>query len=67
MIENIYRVTDITADMTVNEIITRHPATVAVFRRHGIDSCCGGGLELGEVARRHKIDFVSLLAELERV
>jgi regulator of cell morphogenesis and NO signaling len=57
---------DITADLTVNEIITRHPATVAVFQRHGIDSCCGGALPLAEVARKHRIDFIALLAELEQ-
>ena len=67
MIEHVYRVTDITADMTVNEVITQHPATVAVFNKHGIDSCCGGGLKLADVARKHRIDFIALLAELEQV
>lgn len=67
MIEHIYRVSDITAEMTVNEIITQHPETMAVFRKHGIDSCCGGALTLAEVARKHRIDFIVLLAELERV
>ena len=43
---------EITADMTINEIITQHPETVAVFNRHKIDSCCGGGLPLAEVARK---------------
>ena len=56
---------EITADMTVNEIITQHPETVAVFGKHGIDSCCGGALTLAEVARKHRIDFIALLAELE--
>ena len=56
---------DITAEMTINEIITQHPETVAVFNRHGIDSCCGGGLPLAEVARKHRLDFIALLAELE--
>ena len=56
---------EITAEMTVNEIITEHPETVAVFSRHGIDSCCGGALPLAEVARKHRLDFIALLAELE--
>ena len=56
---------EITADMTVNEIITQHPETVAVFQRLGIDSCCGGALPLAEVARKHRLDFIALLAELE--
>ena len=57
---------EITAGMTVNEIITLHPEAVAVFQRHGIDSCCGGGLPLTEAARRHRLDFIALLAELEQ-
>lgn len=57
---------EITADQTVNEIITRHPRTMAVFERHGIDSCCGGGLQLAEVARKHRLDFIALLAELDQ-
>jgi regulator of cell morphogenesis and NO signaling len=56
---------EVTAQMTVNEIITQHPATVAVFSRHGIDACCGGGLPLAEVARKHRLDFIALLTELE--
>ena len=56
---------DITAEMTINEIITQHPETVAVFSRHGIDSCCGAALPLAEVARKHRLDFIALLAELE--
>ena len=56
---------EITAEMTVNEIITLHPETVAVFKRLGIDACCGGALPLAEVARKHRFDFIALLAELE--
>ncbi|HET9426091.1 MAG TPA: DUF542 domain-containing protein [Gemmatimonadaceae bacterium] len=57
---------DITADMTVNQIIAEHPETVAVFNRLGIDACCGGAMPLDEVARKHRFDFIALLAELEQ-
>jgi regulator of cell morphogenesis and NO signaling len=57
---------EITADMTVNQVITQYPETVAIFSKHRIDSCCGGGLSLTEVARRHRLDFIALLAELEQ-
>jgi regulator of cell morphogenesis and NO signaling len=57
---------EITAGMTVNEIISKHPETIAVFSRHRIDSCCGGALPLAEVARKHRLDFIALLAELEQ-
>lgn len=56
---------EITADMTINEIIADHPETLQIFNRHGIDSCCGGGLALSEVARKHRLSFIGLLSELE--
>ena len=58
--------TEITAEMSVNEIITQRPETVAVFKRLGIDACCGGALPLAEVARKHRFDYIALLAELDR-
>lgn len=57
---------DITAEMTVNQVVAEHPETLAVFNRLGIDACCGGALPLAEVARKHRFDFIALLAELER-
>jgi regulator of cell morphogenesis and NO signaling len=57
---------EITATMTVNEVISQHPETIAVFNRHRIDSCCGGALPIAEVARKHRLDFIALLAELEQ-
>lgn len=60
------RVNEMTAEMTVNEIVAEHPETLAVFTRLGIDACCGGGLPLAEEARKHRFDFIALLAELER-
>lgn len=57
---------DITAEMTVNQVVAEHPETLAVFNRLGIDACCGGALPLAEVAKKHRFDFIALLAELER-
>ena len=57
---------EIHADMTVNEIIRDHPETRAVFSRLGIDTCCGGALPLAEAARKHRVDFIVLLADLEQ-
>ncbi len=46
--------------LSVNDVIQRYPAVVAVFSRYGIDSCCGGALPVAEAASRHKIDPVVL-------
>jgi len=50
--------------MTVNEIIARSPATVAVFNAWGIDACCGGAVPLAEAAERDGADLDGLLAAL---
>ena len=51
-----------TADMTVNEIVARFPATVAAFNQFGVDTCCGGGVPLQLAAERDGLDPEALLA-----
>ena len=54
--------------MTVREVIERHPATLAVFNRHGLMGCGGsqGPIEpLGWFAHVHHVELAPLLAELE--
>jgi regulator of cell morphogenesis and NO signaling len=43
------------------------PDAVSVFARHGIDTCCGGGLPVEEAARRHGVDVDDLLREVGKV
>jgi iron-sulfur cluster repair protein YtfE (RIC family) len=54
----------VTADLTVNEVTLRVPASIPVFARWGIDSCCGGARTLAAVAERHALDLDGLVAEL---
>ena len=49
---------------TVNEHIVRHPETIAIFNRFGIDTCCGGGEPIADAARRDGADLDALLAAL---
>jgi hybrid cluster-associated redox disulfide protein len=59
----------ITKEMTIGEIIARHPETVPVFRRYGLD-CSGCQIaefeELEHGAGVHKVDVALLLDELNR-
>lgn len=48
----------------VNDVIARHPETVAVFNRFGIDACCGGAASLVEAAARDGANLDLLLAAL---
>ncbi len=49
---------------SVNEVIARHPATIAVFIEHGIDTCCGGGASVEVAAAKAAVDPQRLCAEL---
>jgi len=40
---------EIDCGWTVDEIIRRHPAAMAVFNRFGIDTCCGAMMTVEEV------------------
>jgi len=55
-----------TLEMTVNEVIRRIPASVALFSRYGIDACCGGSLTVEEAARRHGVDPDELLDQVRK-
>ena len=59
--------THVEAGATVNEIVARHPETIAVFNRFGIDSCCGGGVPLGDAAHRDGAELDALLRALDEV
>lgn len=54
----------ITPDMTVNEIATRYPKTLAVLTARGLDTCCGGAHPLQMAAQAHGVDLGEVLAEL---
>ena len=60
--------TETTIDSTasVNDVIARYPATIAVFNKFGLDTCCGGAAPIAVAARRDGADLAALLAELRR-
>ena len=57
---------DNTIDTTVsvNEMVARHPETMPVFNRFGLDTCCGGGAPIAEAARRDGADLDALVKAL---
>ena len=57
--------THIASTETLNEIVARYPAALAVLSRFGMDTCCGGALPLAEAAQHHGLDVAELLAALE--
>lgn len=51
---------------TVHDVIGRLPGAEEVFRRFGIDTCCGGELPVAVAAEHHDVELETLLSELER-
>ena len=52
--------------MTVNEAARSVPGALAVFKRRGLDACCGGEHTLEDACARHGIDVRDVLEELRR-
>jgi iron-sulfur cluster repair protein YtfE (RIC family) len=48
-------------ELSVNEVMKRHPVTMEIFNRFGIDTCCGANASVTEAARRDGVDIDSLL------
>jgi len=52
---------------TVAEIVTENIKTAHVFKKHGIDFCCGGGITIEKACRKKNIDVALLENELANV
>lgn len=52
---------------TVREVVVEDYRTAAVFRKYGLDFCCGGGATIERACRKKNIDADHLLQELHAV
>src|SRR5690606_11324552 len=51
-------------ELTVGQLVARHPQTARVFEIHGIDYCCGGKRTLESACAREGADVDAVRAEL---
>jgi regulator of cell morphogenesis and NO signaling len=52
------------AARSLGEIATALPGATAIFRRHKLDFCCGGGVPLAEATTRRGLPLAEIEAEL---
>ncbi|WP_103071610.1 iron-sulfur cluster repair di-iron protein [Aquimarina sediminis] len=57
----------ITENKTVAEIVTENIKTAHIFKKYGIDFCCGGGVSVKTACSDKDIDFTVLEKELSAV
>ncbi|MGE0040061.1 MAG: iron-sulfur cluster repair di-iron protein [Vicinamibacterales bacterium] len=53
-----------TSTTTLAELATTHPAASRVFRRRGLDFCCGGRRPLADVCETRGLDADAILGEI---
>ena len=58
---------NITEENTVAEIVTDNIKTSDVFKKYGIDFCCGGGISIKKVCEKHHISFDELKEDLLKI
>lgn len=56
--------TDLTPDRTVGEIVARNYHAAGVFRKYGLDFCCGGGISLKEACEKGNVYLEEILTQL---
>ncbi|EAR01828.1 iron-sulfur cluster repair di-iron protein [Maribacter sp. HTCC2170] len=57
----------ITENKTVGETVTENIKTAHIFKKYGIDFCCGGGISINKACEKKNVDFSKLVEELQLV
>ena len=58
---------NITENNTVAEIVTNNIKTADVFKKNGIDFCCGGGISIKKACEKKDLSLEEILNELANV
>ena len=58
---------NITEENTVAEVVTNNIKTADVFKKYGIDFCCGGGISIKKACEKNNISYAELEKELSTI
>ena len=52
---------------TVAEVVSENIKTAHIFKKHGIDFCCGGGISIEKACQKNNVDFNVLESEMQSI
>lgn len=55
---------NITENKTIAEIVTKNIKTAHIFKKYGLDFCCGGGISIKEACAKYNIEYNELEKDL---
>lgn len=55
------------SEKKVADIVAENIKTAHVFKKHGIDFCCGGGISIEKACEKKKIDLDTILEDLSNI
>ncbi len=58
---------ELTPDRTVAEVVTDNIKASHVFKKYGIDFCCGGGISLARACEKKGIDYSIIEEDLRKI
>ena len=58
---------EVSKENTVAEIVTENIKAAHIFKKYGIDFCCGGGITLEKACVKNKVNYTTLLNDLSLI
>lgn len=58
---------ELTKDTTVGNVVTQNIKSAHVFKKFGIDFCCGGGVSMEKACEKNGVNYDELAKELQSV
>ena len=55
------------AKSKVGELVSENIKTAHIFKKHGIDFCCGGGITVEEACKKNSVSLDTILDDLNKV